>query len=489
LFSTPENHFEYRQRTGIMNRRLQLSKYIFSDVISAIIGWSAFYIYWKHSLHLIPDEGSLLQSLDRQYFIGLALVPFFWPFIHYITGYYYDVFRKSRLLELWQTFGNILVGSLVLYFMLRINRSEIAYNEGTFSLFFKLFVFQFLGTYIPRLIITTITTHKVHSGEIGFNTLLIGSNAKALEAWREVVGQKKGSGNKFIGFVNVNNSSKNVLQHYLPHLGNIEDIHPIINDKKVEEVIIAIEYSEHDMINFIINKLINANVVIKAIPSMYDILTGRVRMSSILGTPLISVSHNLMPAWQENMKSFLDYFTSSIALILTLPLSLFLVIGVKLTSKGPVFYSHERIGRYGKPFNIYKFRSMYLHAEKGGPELSSRSDERITPFGKFMRKSRLDEIPNFYNVLKGEMSLVGPRPERQHYIDQIVQIAPHYLHLLKVKPGITSWGQVKYGYAENVEQMIQRLKYDLIYLDNMSLYVDFKIIIYTVLTIIKRKGI
>jgi exopolysaccharide biosynthesis polyprenyl glycosylphosphotransferase len=221
---------------------------------------------------------------------------------------------------------------------------------------------------------------------------------------------------------------------------------------------------------------------------MYDILTGRVRMSSILGTPLISVSHNLMPAWQENMKSLLDIFIASLALLITLPLCLFLIAGIKLTSKGPVFYSHERIGRYGKPFYIYKFRSMYKNAEKDGPELSSKTDERITPFGRFMRKSRLDEIPNFINVLIGDMSLVGPRPERQHFINQIVEIAPHYKHLLKVKPGITSWGQVKYGYAENVEQMIQRLKYDLIYLDNMSLYVDFKIIIYTILTIIKRKG-
>jgi lipopolysaccharide/colanic/teichoic acid biosynthesis glycosyltransferase len=212
-------------------------------------------------------------------------------------------------------------------------------------------------------------------------------------------------------------------------------------------------------------------------------------MSSILGTPLISVSHNPMPAWQQNMKSFLDHFIAAFALIITLPLSIFLAIGIKLTSKGPVFYSHERIGKYGKPFHIYKFRSMYVDAEKEGPELSSKSDERITRFGKFMRRSRFDEIPNFINVLKGDMSLVGPRPERKHYIEQIIQTAPHYLHLLKVKPGITSWGQVKFGYAENVDQMIQRLKYDLLYLDNMSLFVDFKIIIYTALTILKRKGI
>jgi lipopolysaccharide/colanic/teichoic acid biosynthesis glycosyltransferase len=159
-----------------------------------------------------------------------------------------------------------------------------------------------------------------------------------------------------------------------------------------------------------------------------------------------------------------------------------------LSSRGPLFYKQERIGKNGKPFTIYKFRSMYVDAEQNGPELSSEKDPRITPFGRFMRKSRLDEIPNFINVLKGDMSLVGPRPERQHFIDQIIEKAPQYIQLLKVRPGITSWGQVKYGYAKNIDEMVRRMKYDLIYLDNMSLYVDFKIMIYTFLTILKRKG-
>jgi exopolysaccharide biosynthesis polyprenyl glycosylphosphotransferase len=222
---------------------------------------------------------------------------------------------------------------------------------------------------------------------------------------------------------------------------------------------------------------------------MYDILTGRVRMSAILGVPLIQISHQLMPAWQENIKNIIDIVISLVALIILSPLCIFLIIGVKLSSRGPIFYSHERIGRYGKPFTIYKFRSMYVNAELNGPELSSKNDTRITKFGRFMRKSRLDEIPNFFNVIKGDMSLVGPRPERKYFIEKITKRAPHYLHLLKVKPGITSWGQVKFGYAEDVDQMVKRLKYDMIYLDNMSLYVDIKIIIYTLLTIVRRKGV
>jgi exopolysaccharide biosynthesis polyprenyl glycosylphosphotransferase len=472
-----------------MNKRLQQLKYLIIDFLSALAGWSAYYLYRKYSLDLSVSDSDSLAILKKLYITGLLILPFFWLFIYSITGYYNDVFRKSRLLELWQTFGNTLIGTVVLFFVLKLNRPEFVSRVGTLSPYFSFFVFHFLITYLPRLIITTITTHKVHRGEIGFNTLLIGSNEKALDAWHEVMGQKQGSGNLFVGFVNVNSNSKNILGNFLPHLGSIDEIRSIIEEKKVEEVVIAIETSEHDMINRIINRLIDSKVVIKAIPSLYDILTGRVRMNSILGTPLISVSHTLMPVWQENIKNFIDYFIASLALLITLPLSIFLAIGIKLTSKGPVFYSHERIGRYGKPFLIYKFRSMYMDAEKDGPELSSKTDERITSFGKFMRKVRLDEIPNFINILKGDMSLVGPRPERKHFIDQIVHIAPHYLHLLKVKPGITSWGQVKYGYAENVDQMIQRLKYDLIYLDNMSLYVDFKIIIYTILTIVKRKGI
>jgi lipopolysaccharide/colanic/teichoic acid biosynthesis glycosyltransferase len=196
-----------------------------------------------------------------------------------------------------------------------------------------------------------------------------------------------------------------------------------------------------------------------------------------------------MPAWQQNLKHFMDIIISFLALIILSPLFLVLIIGVKLSSKGPVFYKQDRIGRNGKPFTIYKFRSMYMDAELNGPELSSKNDSRVTKFGRFMRKSRLDEIPNFYNVLRGDMSLVGPRPERDFFIDRIVERAPQYTQLLKVKPGITSWGQVKYGYAENVDQMIRRMKYDLLYLENMSLYVDVKILIYTLMTIIKAKGI
>jgi exopolysaccharide biosynthesis polyprenyl glycosylphosphotransferase len=470
-----------------MNRNLQLLKYLISDYLTALLSWASFFIFRK----LYFEAQSLAQIFSEfniRFILGLVFIPVFWIFIYFASGFYRDVFRKSRLAEFGQTLANTFLGVIILFFVLILDDTIHSYSNYYMS-FTVLFTFHFILTYIPRLIITTRITHKIHNRIIGFNTLIIGSNEKAVAIYKEIESQPKSSGNKFTGFINVNDNNRHQLTKHLPHLGSLDNVKKIIVNNHIMEVIIAIESSEHDKIGKIINKLIDCNVVIKAIPSMYDILTGRVRMSAILGVPLIQISHHLMPAWQENIKNITDIILSVLALIILSPLCLFLIIGVKLSSRGPILYSHERIGRYGKPFTIYKFRSMYVNAEVNGPELSSKNDTRITKFGRFMRKSRLDEIPNFFNVIKGDMSLVGPRPERKYYIEKIVKRAPHYLHLLKVKPGITSWGQVKFGYAEDVDQMVKRLKYDMIYLDNMSLYVDIKIIIYTLLTILRRKGV
>ena len=221
---------------------------------------------------------------------------------------------------------------------------------------------------------------------------------------------------------------------------------------------------------------------------MYDILSGSVKMNSILGTPLIEIKHNLLPQWEFVVKRFLDYLFSLLAIILLSPFMTLTAIAVKISSSGSIIYKQERIGQYGKKFNIYKFRSMYEDAEKEGPKLSSKTDSRITPWGRIMRRIRLDETPQFFNVLFGHMSFVGPRPERDFFANQLIKKAPHYKHIYRVKPGITSWGMVKFGYAENIDEMLERLKYDILYIENMSLLIDLKIMIHTVLIILQGRG-
>ncbi|HDP54510.1 MAG TPA: sugar transferase, partial [Bacteroidetes bacterium] len=295
--------------------------------------------------------------------------------------------------------------------------------------------------------------------------------------------------NKVVGYVSIEESPNQELANRLSRLGTYKEIRSVIANNNIEEVLLAVEHKDNRFMSRIVNDLLGLDVTIKAIPSMYDYLTGKVKISSIFGLPLINVSLDLMPIWQQKFKAFLDIFLSLFALVVLSPFLGVIALLVKFGSKGPIFFSQERIGRYGKPFMLYKFRTMYVDAERNGPALSSKNDNRITPLGRFLRKTRIDEVPNFWNVLKGDMSLVGPRPERQFYIDQIVKKAPHYIHLQKIKPGITSWGQVKYGYAENVDQMVERLKYDLLYLENMSIFVDFRIMIYTLITVFRGRGV
>ncbi|MCG8699030.1 MAG: sugar transferase [Bacteroidales bacterium] len=470
-----------------MNRRIQLFKYLLADYISASVAWAIFYIYRK--LYIEADlYGTPTFVLENKFYLGIALIPIFWCLLYYASGYYKEVIRKSRLSELFYTVRISVLGVIILFFSVVLDDTIGSYSNY-YDSFSVLLCLQFSITYFFRLLITTHATRRIHRGDFGFNTLILGGNEKAVAIYDEIKSQSYSTGNIIIGFVGVNGSSSNLLSNSLPLLGGLQDLKNIIEQNNIEEVIIAIEYSDHDKIEKILNILIDSNVIVKTIPGMYEIFTGKVKMSAILGTPLIEISHQLMPAWQENLKYFMDIVLSLIALLISLPLIIFLMVGVKISSKGPIFYRQERIGKNGKPFTIYKFRSMFVNSESNGPELSSKQDSRVTKFGRFMRKSRLDEIPNFINVLKGDMSLVGPRPERQYFIDKISDIDPRYIQLLKVRPGITSWGQVKYGYAENVDQMLRRMKYDLIYLENMSIYVDLKILIYTVQIVLKRKGV
>lgn len=454
--------------------------FIFMDYLTGAIAWSSFFYFRKTEI-----ESMEFLANDR-FWLGVVLIPLFWILIYGIIGTYKDVLRLHRFKIVSQTLAASLIGTIVLFFTFLLD-DEVQTYQTYYKSLLALFLLHFIITLIPRFILITSYVKSIQNGKFGFNTLLVGGSEKAISIYREIKNLPKSMGHNFVGFVNLNGIDTQ-LKDELPYLGHAENIKETIEQMQIEEVIIALDTSEHEKLRQLVSTLSPYEISIKLIPDMYDILSGSVKMNNIFGTLLIEVNGDPMPIWQQHLKRIIDVLVSTIAFIVLIPLYIFLAIWVKLSSKGPIFFLQERIGKKGSPFKIIKFRTMYINAEQNGPQLSSEDDPRITPAGRIMRKLRLDEFPQFLNVILGDMSLVGPRPERQFYIDQIVVREPQYLELTKIRPGITSWGQVKYGYAENVDQMLDRMKYDLLYIKNMSLALDFKIMFYTLLIIFKAKG-
>jgi len=463
-----------------MNSRLLTFLLVLLDWVSCTLAWSVFYFLRKTRIEQVEF------SVNESFYYGITLIPLAWLFLYLMQGTYHDVRRLHRIKIFNLTFLGTVIGSIGIFFLLLLD-DEIGEYRQYYQSVFLLFVLQFFFTFMPRIFLVSYIVRRIHRRDTGFKTMIVGGSEKAVEIYKEINELPKGTGHQFVGFININGVDR-LLESELPYLGHIDDVEQVLRDHDIEEVIIALESVEHDRLKTIISRLEGGDVRIKILPDMYDILSGTVEMSNIFGALLISVNSEVMPVWQRTFKRIFDVCVSIVALILLLPLFIVLAILVKISSPGPIFFRQQRIGKNGQTFMIIKFRTMYENSEQNGPQLSSTNDPRITNIGRFMRKSRLDEFPQFYNVLIGDMSLVGPRPERQFYIDQIATVEPQFLELTKVRPGITSWGQVKYGYAESVEQMLDRMKYDLLYLKNRSLSLDFKIMLYTVLIIFKGAG-
>lgn len=460
--------------------------YACADFASAMLAWAIFYYMRALGEGKTFDDGVIN---DHNFWYGLGIIPIAWIIFYWIFDRYQDIYRLSRLTTLSRTFFLSLAGVTIIFFTLLIDDSVDDMSDYV-QAFIRLFLLHFTITALVRMIILTMASRRLKSGKITYTTIIIGGNQKALELYEDIRTRKKSLGNRLIGFIESEKNGYQALDGLLPNLGTLEQLEDNIKRHDVEEALIAIETSEHNKLKGILDTLFDYNeeVLVKIIPDMYDILLGTVKMNYLYGAVLIEIRQGLMQNWEKLVKRGMDILISLIGLIVLIPVFVYIAIRVRLSSPGPIFYTQERVGLNGKPFNIYKFRSMYTNAEGSTPQLSFDGDDRCTPWGAVMRKWRLDELPQLWNVLIGEMSLVGPRPERRYFIDKIMEQAPHYKHLLKVRPGITSWGQVKYGYASNIEQMLQRLKFDILYIENMSISLDIKILFYTILIVVQGKG-
>ena len=466
-----------------MKRNRQAVKYIVSDFVSAAVVWFLFNWLRFEEMAMYEVATSFTNYLTYiQVLKGQLFVPFFWLILYYFSGYYNKPLGKSRLTELFSTFVTVLIGVVFIFFVVVLNdlpRSFHIYYE----LFFALLGLQFFMTYIPRLIITQSGLRKINSREWAMNVLIIGAGARAAR----IAGDLYRLGFHISGFIPEDEVTPlSVKKEEV--VGTLSDLASVIADKNIDELVLAAETDDNKKQLTILYSLYYYGLPIKVLADKLSMLS-QVKIKTIRGIPLVNVTENNLSAVEKNIKYVMDKVLSALVLVLLSPMYLYIAWRVKKDSPGPVFFRQERIGYMGKPFYIYKFRTMYTDAEDKGPLLASEKDKRITPFGHVLRKYRLDEFPQFWNVLKGDMSIVGPRPERRFFIDQIVKKAPYYYLLHNVRPGITSLGMVKYGYANDVDKMIERLKYDVLYYENMSLVLDITILIFTVRTVFTGKGI
>ena len=466
-----------------MKKSVQAGKYIVSDFIASSVVWLLFNLIRYEEVAVyegFDTVGAFLLHIPS--LKGQLLIPFFWFVLYWFSGYYNKPFGKSRLTELFSTLGSVSIGVVILFFALVLNDLPRSYHVY-YDMFFSLWGLQFVLTYIPRLLITQAGLRKIKCREWALNVLMIGRGRRrrvlptTCMVWviissvlSPMVRRKRAgvAGDRVIG--------------------RLESLPVIVEEKKVDELVVALETVDNNRLMDILYSLYCYKRPIKILADKSSSLS-QVKIKAIKGVPLVDVTDNNFLPIEQNVKLFMDKTLSLIFLVLLSPLFLYIAWRVKRDSPGPVFFSQERIGYMGEPFMIYKFRTMYTNAEEEGPLLSSEDDSRITPFGRVMRKYRLDELPQFWNVLKGDMSLVGPRPERKYFIERIVRKAPFYYLLHNVRPGITSLGMVKYGYAGSVDEMIERLEYDILYYENMSLILDITILIYTVKTVFTGKGI
>ena len=464
----------------------QRIKYVLGDYLMSNLAWFTYNcVRWK--LGTVIGHEYLISYLKSNMVVaGQIFFPLLMMVVYAFSGYYNNVCRKSRVQELLTTAASSAINTLLIFFMALIN-DVIGVRGSDYEMILILWGLIFGFVYAMRAIITNIASREIKSRRWTFPAIVIGSGSAAVNFVNKLNSKRRSSGYDIRGYVNIpgeNPVKGNPLPCY-----ELDELKEVCEQEGIWELIVVPTRDDTRQTMNALNKLFGLGLPIMISPERFNMIQSQVRISDIYGEPLVNISRSSMSDSSKNLKRAIDVIVSIAALIVLLPLFAIVACIIKATSPGPILYKQERVGLHNKPFNIIKFRSMVQNAEVGGrPQLSSDDDPRITPFGRFMRKYRIDELPQFWNVLKGEMSLVGPRPERRYYIDQITPLVPAYSLLHQVRPGITSMGMVKFGYAKNLDEMVERVKYDLMYLNNMSLLNDIKILIYTIKIVFTGRG-
>lgn len=467
-----------------MHKRTLLIRFIIYDVLASLLVWTLFMLYRKTIVdaQLFGDVRIFVPNYD--FLSGFVFFPLSCAFVHYMSGFYQRPEKQSGTSAFFTTMVATAIISITIFFVLMLDDIVISYKYYYYSLL-VLFGLLFSITLLFRSSILKDIRKKYKSGEWSVNTLIVGTGKNALKIATAL--ESNNEGYKLQGYVWVDNQSTEVPRESI--VGYFNNMEEVIQKYEIKDVIIALDNDDEYQLFNLINALYKLDIDIRFTPRLYEILTAGTRIRMMGVNPLVNITTLNMPDWQFSVKRFIDMVVSFASLLVIFPFLVYCAIRIKKDSPGPVFYRQERIGYLGKPFKIVKFRTMYIDSENGSPQLSSANDVRITPFGRFLRKYRIDELPQFWNILKGDMSIVGPRPERKYYIDQIIEQAPYYCLLYKIRPGLTSWGPIRVGYTDTVDKMVERLNYDIIYLDNMSLFIDMKILFQTIDIIFKGKGV
>ena len=473
----------------MQGRKMQTMKYVLGDYVMLNIGWVAFTLIRYRALpdyfkvhYSFTDHLSSLPVLGGQILIPLVMLALYW-----LSGYYNTAYFKSRADEVVNTMTVSALGAVVIFFAVLVNDGipERLHNLEMLLILWGLLCIPVL---IERLVLTGRTTKRIRQGALRFDTLVTGTDAEAVKAARQISRSQRRNGFRITGFIDTEGRREAGAEVDGLPVFAMDEVAGMAHRGEVSRVVMLPQPEGMKRTTELVSKLLGLNIGIYVTPDLHSLLVSRPRFQDVVGEPLVDITRANMSQMTKNCKRAGDVAVSALALLVLSPVYLALAIAVTRDSKGPVLYRQQRIGYHKKPFMILKFRSMTNDAEAGGPELTTENDPRVTRLGRVMRKYRLDELPQFYNVLKGEMSIVGPRPEREFYIRQIEERVPYYSLVHQVRPGITSWGMVKYGYAKTIDEMVERLRYDLLYLENVSLPVDMRILFHTVSTVLTGKG-